>query len=59
MTKEEIDTAFAAREADPSTASKAKAVKLKTLEQEEAEGGGFAPVSDSEDEEPPKKKIKV
>jgi hypothetical protein len=59
MTKEEIDDAFAAREADPKTASKARAVKPKTLEQEEAEGGGFAPLSDSEDDEPPKKKAKV
>lgn len=59
MSKEEIDAAFAAREADPSTASKAKAVKPKTLEEEEAEGGGFAPVSDSEDDEPPNKKVKI
>lgn len=59
MTKEEIDAAMAAREANPETASKSRAVKSKTLEEEEAEGCGFAPVSDSEDDEPPKKKIKV
>lgn len=59
MTKEEIDAAFAAREANPETASKAKAAKSRTLEEEQEEGGGFAPVSDSEDDEPPKKKLKV
>ena len=51
MTQAEIEEALKAT-------SKAKPTKAKTLADEEAEGGGFAPVSDSEDDEPPRKKVK-
>lgn len=53
MTKEEIDEVFA-------RASKAKSAPKKTLEQEVSSGAadGFDPVSDSEDEEPVRKKAK-
>lgn len=53
MTKEDIDEVFA-------RASKAKSAPKKTLEQEVSSGAadGFDPVSDSEDEEPVRKKAK-
>lgn len=53
MTKEEIDEVFA-------RASKAKSAPKKTLEQEVSTGAadGFDPVSDSEDDEPVRKKAK-
>lgn len=53
MTKEEIDESLA-------RGSKAKSAKKKTLEEEVKSGAadGFDPVSDSEDEAPPRKKTK-
>lgn len=52
MTQVEIEEAL-------KVTSKAKPIKEKTLAEEQAEGGGFAPVSDSDEDEPPRKKVKA